>query len=83
MLLRNIAPGNSEVLTCAGLAHLAWRADPTAQTGFLRETGPPLRFVAPHDALAGERPALERYHVATGKSGSNTILRPAVPTTNG
>ena len=27
--------------------------------------------------------ALERYHVATGKTGSHTILRPTVPTTNG
>ena len=55
-----IDPRNpGEVLACAGLAHLAWRADPAAQTGFLRETGGPLRFVAPHDALPGERPVLE------------------------
>lgn len=55
-----IDPRNpGEVLACAGLAHLAWRADPPAKTGFLRETGAPLRFLAPHDALPGERPALE------------------------
>ena len=47
------------MLACAGLAHLAWRAGLTAQTGFLREACARLRFVAPHDTLPAERPVLE------------------------
>ena len=40
-----------EVLACAGLAHLAWRADPQATSGFVRDGGDRLRFVAPDVAL--------------------------------
>ena len=49
-----------EVLACAGLAHLAWRTDRAAHTGFERDAHGRLRFVAPDSALPGERPALER-----------------------
>lgn len=48
-----------EVLACAGLAHLAWREDPTAQTGFVRDTAGRLRFVAPGSALPSEGASLE------------------------
>ena len=55
-----IDPRNpGEVFACAGLAHLAWRADPTAQTGFVKGADGRLRFVAPDDALPSEDPALE------------------------
>ena len=56
-----IDPRNpAEVLACAGLAHLAWRADPTARTGFERDAERRHRFVAPDSALPCESPALER-----------------------
>lgn len=43
-----IDPRNpGEVLACAGLAHLAWRADREATTGFESENDKGLRFVAP------------------------------------
>ena len=43
-----VDPGNpGEVLACAGLAHLAWRADREAATGFVRGRGGGLRFVVP------------------------------------
>lgn len=49
-----------EVLACAGAAHLAWREDPGAETGFVRAGDAGLRFVAPEVALlrarAGETP---------------------------
>ena len=35
-----------EVLACAGLAHLAWRADRDAQTGFVADIADRVRFVA-------------------------------------
>ena len=56
-----IDPRNpGEILACAGLAHLAWRADRAARTGFVRDAHGRLRFVAPDSALACESPALER-----------------------
>ena len=43
-----VDPGNpGEVLACAGLAHLAWRARPEAATGFVSAHGRGLRFVVP------------------------------------
>ena len=46
-----VDPGNpGEVLACAGLAHLAWRADAQISTGFVRARGGGLRFVVP-DAM--------------------------------
>ena len=43
-----VDPGNpGEVLACAGLAHLAWRADAETATGFVRARGGAIRFVAP------------------------------------
>ena len=43
-----VDPANpGEVLACAGLAHLAWRADAEAATGFVRGRGGGVRFVAP------------------------------------
>ena len=43
-----IDPANpAEVLACAGLAHLAWRADASAQTGFTVTSGGEVRFEAP------------------------------------
>ena len=45
-----IDPTNAaEVLACAGLAHLAWRADATARTGFV-ERSRGVRFTAPEVA---------------------------------
>lgn len=45
-----IDPTNpAEVLACAGLAHLAWRADATARTGFAARSGG-VRFTAPEVA---------------------------------
>ena len=45
-----IDPTNpAEVLACAGLAHLAWRADTTARTGFVASSGG-VRFTAPEVA---------------------------------
>ena len=56
-----IDPRNlGEVLACAGLAHLAWRADGEARTGFERDAKARIRFVAPDGALPCEGPALER-----------------------
>ena len=44
----SVDPGNpGEVLACAGLAHLAWRADREAATGFVRGRDGGVRFVAP------------------------------------
>ena len=37
----------AEVLACAGLAHLAWRRDRHARTGFSAGDGGAVRFVAP------------------------------------
>ena len=37
----------AEVLACAGLAHLAWRRDRTARTGFIAGDGRGVRFFAP------------------------------------
>ena len=48
-----------EVLACAGIAHLVWRADRAAPTGFLSRGDARVRFVAP-----GARAALERLHGA-------------------
>ena len=46
-----VDPGNpGEVLACAGLAHLAWRADAQISTGFVRGRGGGVRFVVP-DAM--------------------------------
>ena len=46
-----VDPGNpGEVLACAGLAHLAWRADAQIPSGFVRGRGGGLRFVVP-DAM--------------------------------
>ena len=43
-----VDPANpGEVLACAGIAHLAWRAEPEAATGFVRGRGGGVRFVAP------------------------------------
>lgn len=36
-----------EVLACAGLAHLAWRRDPAARTGFTVRAGGEVRFEVP------------------------------------
>ena len=45
-----IDPTNpAEVLACAGLAHLAWRADATARTGFVARSGG-IWFTAPEVA---------------------------------
>lgn len=44
-----------EVLACAGLAHLAWREAPEAETGFVRAGDAALRFVAPEVALLRAR----------------------------
>lgn len=38
-----------EVFACAGLAHLVWRADPEANTGFTADA--PFRFVTPDPAM--------------------------------
>ena len=55
-----IDPRNpGEVLACAGLAHLAWRVNPTVHTGFMTNSAGRLRFVAPDNALPSEDPALE------------------------
>ena len=44
----SIDPTNpAEVLACAGLAHLAWRLDRAARTGFVIGAGGEVRFVAP------------------------------------
>lgn len=49
-----IDPRNAaEVLACAGIAHLAWRADREAATGFVTDAGGGVRFLAP------EVPALD------------------------
>lgn len=43
-----IDPRNpGEVLACAGVAHLAWRADREAETGFAMDRDARVRFVAP------------------------------------
>ena len=42
-----------EVFACAGLAHLAWRANPESRTGF--DADDPCRFVAPNLASTFER----------------------------
>ena len=42
-----------EIFACAGLAHLAWRADPEARTGF--DADDPFRFAAPDLAASFER----------------------------
>ena len=43
-----VDPANpGEVLACAGIAHLAWRADPEAATGFVSARGGGMRFVVP------------------------------------
>ena len=43
-----VDPANpGEVLACAGLAHLAWRACPEAATGFVQTRDGGFRFVAP------------------------------------
>ena len=48
MRLWPVDPANpGEVLACAGLAHLAWRADRGAATGFVRARDGGVRFVAP------------------------------------
>ena len=48
MKLWPVDPTNpGEVLACAGLAHLAWRAQPNAATGFVRARDGGVRFVAP------------------------------------
>ena len=55
-----IDPRNpGEVLACAGLAHLAWRADRAAATGFLSRGDGRVRFVA-----AGAPAPLEALHGA-------------------
>ena len=49
-----IDPRNpGEVLACAGLAHLAWRANPKGRTGF--ESNERVRFVAPDLSTELER----------------------------
>ena len=45
------AANPGEVLACAGIAHLAWRADSEAATGFVRGRDGALRFAAPDAAL--------------------------------
>ena len=54
-----IDPTNpAEVLACAGVAHLAWRGDPNARTGFVaRREG--VRFTAPEVAELSRPLALE------------------------
>ena len=49
-----------EVFACVGVAHLAWRSDPTTRTGFERDGDRRVRFVAPDGVLPGDGPALER-----------------------
>lgn len=51
-----IDPRNlGEVLACAGIAHLAWRADGEAETGFVKDKDARVRFVAPDlPVLRGE-----------------------------
>ena len=51
-----IDPRNpGEVLACAGLAHLAWREDKEAETGFVVGDDAQLRFVSPEPrALRGD-----------------------------
>ena len=56
-----IDPRNpGEVLACAGIAHLAWRADGAAATGFVEAGEGRVRFVAPHAP-----PPLKALHGAT------------------
>ena len=51
-----IDPTNpAEVLACGGLAHLAWRRDRHARTGFVAGDGGAVRFVAP-ELVALSRP---------------------------
>ena len=42
----------AEVLACAGIAHLAWREDRSARTGFVSDTEGGVRFVAPEVSCA-------------------------------
>ena len=56
-----IDPRNpGEVLACAGIAHLAWRAGAAAATGFVEAGEGRVRFVAPPAP-----PPLEALHGAT------------------
>ena len=51
MRLWPVDPANpGEVLACAGVAHLAWRADPGAATGFVRARDGGVHFAAPDAA---------------------------------
>ena len=64
MRLWPVDPANpGEVLACAGIAHLAWRAERCAATGFVRARDGGVRFAAP-DAVplpdGGEGWPLER-----------------------
>ena len=65
-----IDPTNpAEVLACAGLAHLAWRSDRHARTGFVFGAAGEVRFEAPAlAALSGpcELEALEPDGVRLG-----------------
>ena len=60
------AANPGEVLACAGLAHLAWREDPNARTGFRVAGGGEVRFEAPAPprALALERLGPDRLRLA-------------------
>ena len=56
----SIDPTNpAEVLACAGLAHLAWRRDRTARTGFVAGGGGGVRFLAPELAELSQLLELE------------------------
>lgn len=56
----SIDPMNpAEVLACAGLAHLAWRRDRNARTGFVAGDGGEVRFAVPELAELSEPLELE------------------------
>ena len=54
------ATNPAEVLACAGLAHLAWRADRNARTGFVAGDGGGVRFTGPELAELSGPLELER-----------------------
>ena len=69
----NIDPRNpGEVFACAGLAHLAWRANPEAKTGF--DLNERVRFVTP-DSLGVARVPWE-MHCLKRHEGWTPFCRP-------
>ena len=65
-----VDPRNAaEVLACAGIAHLAWREDRGAATGFVTHTEDGVRFVAPDVPALDDPEALPLEQVA-GAAGA-------------